>query len=124
MSTPSELTTFKGDEEARKFFFLYKNVVTKSLPDNEMAEKIVAYLSGAAFDFYFDRLSLDNATAEEAKQYGLVMKVMLEKFSTQKKLSPFDTIEAIFRPSYQGLTRSTIRLKLVRMSNSSYFEMP
>ncbi len=81
MNTPSELTTFKGSEDARKFFYLYENVVTKSLPDSERAEKIVAYQSYVAFDFYFDRFTLDNAPTEEAKGYCLVKKVMLEKFS-------------------------------------------
>ncbi len=66
MNTLSELITFKGTEDASKFFYLYENVVTKSLPDIEKAEKIVAYLTGAAFDFYFDRLTLDNAPTEEA----------------------------------------------------------
>ena len=81
MNTSSELTTFKGSEDARKFFYLYENVVTKSLPDSERAEKIVAYQSYVAFDFYFDRFTLDNAPTEEAKGYCLVKKVMLEKFS-------------------------------------------
>ena len=84
MNTLSELTAFKGSKDARKFFYLYENDVTKSLPDSERAEKIVAYLSDAAFDFYFDRFTLDNAPTEDAKDYGLVKKVMLEKFLTQK----------------------------------------
>ncbi len=72
MSIPSKLTTFKGYEDARNFFYLYENVVTKSLPDSERAEKSVAYLSGAAFDFYIGRFALDNAPTEEAKDYGVV----------------------------------------------------
>ncbi len=66
MNTPSELTTFKGSKDARKFFYLYENVVTKSLPDSERAEKIVACLSDVAFDFYFDRFTIDNDPTEEA----------------------------------------------------------
>ena len=54
-------------EDARKFFYLYENVVTKILPDSERAEKIVAQQSDAAFDFYFDRITLDNTPTEEAK---------------------------------------------------------
>ncbi len=67
MNTPSEMITFKGSEDARKFFYFYENVVTKCLPDSERAEKIAAYLSEAAFDFYFDRFTLDNAPNEETK---------------------------------------------------------
>ncbi len=84
INTPSELTTFKGSEDARNFFYLYENVLTKSLPDSKRAEKIVAYLSDADFDFYCDRFTLDNALNEEAKDYGLVKKVILVKLSTQK----------------------------------------
>ncbi len=84
MKTPSELTTFKGSEDARKLFYLFENVVTKSSPDSERAEKILIYLRDAAFDFYFDRITLDNARIEEANDYVLVKKVMLRKFSTQK----------------------------------------
>ncbi len=72
MSTPSKLTRLKGYEDARKFFYLYENVVTKSLPDSERAEKSVAYLSRAAFDFYIGRFTLDNAPTEESKDYGVV----------------------------------------------------
>ncbi len=55
---------FKDVEDARKFFQLYEDVVTKNLPDSERAEKIVAYLSRVAVDFYFDRFTLDNALTE------------------------------------------------------------
>ncbi len=41
--------------------------MTKILPDSERAEKIVAQQSDAAFDFYFDRITLDNTPTEEAK---------------------------------------------------------
>ncbi len=83
MNTPSEHTTFKGSQDSRKFFYLYENIVTENLPHSERAEKNVAYLSDSAFEFYFDRFSLANAPTEEAKDYGLAKKVMLEKFSTQ-----------------------------------------
>ena len=82
MNTPSELITFKGTRDARKFFYLYEKVVMKSLPERERAELIVAYLSGAAFDFYFDRFTIDNAPTEEAKDYVIVKKLIIEKFST------------------------------------------
>ena len=41
MDTPSELMIFNGNEDARKFFYLYENVVTKTLPDKEEAEKLL-----------------------------------------------------------------------------------
>ncbi len=44
----------------------------------------MVYLSGTAFDFYFDSFTIDNSPTQEAKDYGIVEKVMLEKFSTKK----------------------------------------
>ena len=84
MDTPSELMIFKGNEDARKFSYLYENVVTKGRTDKEKAEKIVAYLAGTAFDFYFDRFTMDNGWTDEAKDYGKVKGVMLENFSVRK----------------------------------------
>ncbi len=44
----------------------------------------MAYLSEVAFDFHFDRFTLDRAPTGEVKDYEIVKKVMLEKFSAQK----------------------------------------
>ncbi len=65
--------------------------------DSERAEKIVAYLSDASFDFYLDRTTLDNAPTEETKYYGLVKKVMREKFSTEKTEAEISREAHIFR---------------------------
>ena len=110
MNNLSELITFKGTEDARNFFYRYENVVTKSLPEIEKAEKIVAYLTGAAFNFYFDRFTLDNGPIDEAKDYAVGKKVMLEKLSIQKAeseimrdaLSLSVTTVGISQTSYQG----------------------
>ena len=40
MDIPSDLMTFNGNEDARKFFYLYENVVTEGLPEKERAEKL------------------------------------------------------------------------------------
>ena len=94
MDTSSELMIFNGNEDARKFFYLYENVETNGLPYKEKAEKIVAYLAGTAFDFYFDRFTMDNGPTDEAKGYSKVKGVMLEKFSLRKTESEI-TKEAI-----------------------------
>ncbi len=113
MNTRSELTTFNVCEDARKFFYLYENVVNKSLPDSEIAETIVAYLSGAAFDFYFDCFTLDNAPTEKAKDYGLVKKVMLEKFSIQKTKSEIMREALTFRYDGGDITSFLLRAEKV-----------
>ena len=42
MGTPSELMIFNGNEDARKFFYLYENVVNTGLPDKGK-QKNMAY---------------------------------------------------------------------------------
>ena len=80
------------------------------------SETILSYLSDAAFNFYFERFTLDNAPTEEAKDYGIVKEVKLEKFSTQEAGSVMMrealTAEEIFLPSSFGLKWSTIKRKL------------
>ena len=39
MDTRNELMIFNSYEDARKFFYLYGNVVPKGMPDKEKAEK-------------------------------------------------------------------------------------
>ena len=81
--THTELMIFNGNDDARKFFYFYENVVKKGLPDKK-TWKIVAYLAGRAFDFYFDRFTMDNGPTDEAKDCGKVKRVMLEKYSVRK----------------------------------------
>ncbi len=100
MNTPSELTVFKCSETARNFFYLYENFVTNSLPDSQRAEKIVAYLSDSAFDFYFDCFTLDKSPTEESNDYGLVKTVMLVKLSAQKTES--EVMREAFTFRYEG----------------------
>lgn len=49
MDTPSELMIF-NNEDARKSFYFYKNVVLKACQKRK-SWKIVAHLSGTAFGF-------------------------------------------------------------------------
>ena len=77
MDTPSELMIFNGNEGTRQFFDLYQNVVTKVLADKEKAEEIVAFLAGTAFDFCFDRFTMENSPTDEAKACGKVKGAML-----------------------------------------------
>ena len=59
-------------------------MVTKGLPDKENLKKILAYLAGTAFDFYFDHFTMDNGPTDEAKGYGKFIGLILEKFSVRK----------------------------------------
>ena len=40
MDTPRELMIFNGNVGTRQFLYLYQNVVTEVLPDNEKGEKL------------------------------------------------------------------------------------
>ncbi len=84
MNTPCELITFMGTEYAQKFIYVYWNVVNNNFHDEEKDERIVDYLGGAVFYGYFDCFTQNNATIEETKHNGVVKKVMIENFSTQK----------------------------------------
>ncbi len=119
METLSELMVFKGDEDARKFFYLYEDVATKGIPDTAKAEKIVAYLGGEVFDFYFERFTIENGPILEAKNYQLVKKEMLKKFSTQKSEAEvmLDTISL----TYDGGDIPTFLVKAEKAYNRAKF---
>ncbi len=101
--------------------------MTKSFPDSERTENTVAYLSHAAFDFYSDRFNPDNAPNKEAKDYGLVKKVILEKFSTQKTESEIMREALTFR--YDGgdiptfLSRSDKVYNQAKVGDNVKFEL-
>ena len=84
MAGPSELTTFKGEEDARKFFYLFENVLQKGKTDAEKAENLVMYLAGKAFDYYFENFTSENQPTELARNYPEVKRLMLEKFAPKK----------------------------------------
>jgi len=84
METPSATRVFKGLGDARKFFYVFENVITKEQTEIERADKICEYPSGDAFDFYFERFTMDNKPTQDATVYSTVKEVMLDKFSTKK----------------------------------------
>ena len=61
---------FNCNEDTSKFFYLYENVVTEGLLVKEKNWKIVSDLAGSAFDFYFDRFTMDNGLTDKDKDYG------------------------------------------------------
>ncbi len=75
---------FDGKEDAKKFLYVYENVVKKGKTEDEKADKLVDFLKADAFNYYFYYFTEDNAPTEEAKSFQLVKKAMLEKFSTKK----------------------------------------
>ena len=61
MRAPRELTLFSGKGDARKLFYVFENVIMKGASDEDKAEKVVAYLQGEAFDFYFERFTNEDS---------------------------------------------------------------
>ena len=84
MTSPSELSQFDGKGDARKFFFLLENVLLKEESDADRAVKLVMYLSGPAFDFYFDNFTFDNRPTEDAKDYTKVKEAMISRFAPKR----------------------------------------
>ena len=106
-------------------------MVTTGLPDKEEAEKIVAYLTRTALDFYFDRFTMANGPTDEAKAYGKVRGVILENFSVQKTES--EIMKEAISLEYDGgdiqtfLTRADKlhlfrKLKSIKYENSNIIE--
>ena len=62
MASPSELKYhFNGKEDAKKFFYVYENVIMKNKIEEERADSLVACLDVKAFEYYFDNFTEDNA---------------------------------------------------------------
>lgn len=85
MAAPSEFKcSFDGKGSARKFFYLYENVVIKVRSDEEKDERIVAYLTGDAFEYYFDNFTEENPSTEDARSVKFVKDYLFEKFLVKK----------------------------------------
>ena len=79
--SPSDLTTFDGKRDARKFSFLYENMIIKNKADEEKADNLGTNLFGRAFDYYFDNFTANNATTPTAMDYVLTKRLILYRFS-------------------------------------------
>ncbi len=60
---------FDVKEDAKKFFYVYENVVMKEKTEEEKADKMVAFLKADAFDYYFAYFNEDNAPTEAMKSF-------------------------------------------------------
>ena len=63
---------FSRKEDAKKFFYVYENVVMKTKTEEEKAYSLVAYLDGEAFEYYIHNFTEDNAPNEEARSFQKV----------------------------------------------------
>ncbi len=55
MEVPGEFKcVFDGKEGAKKFFYVYENVMMKGKTEEEKADKLVAFLKADVFDYCFD----------------------------------------------------------------------
>ena len=45
---------FNGKKDAKKFFYVYENVVMKNKIEKGKADSLVTYLYGEAFKYYFE----------------------------------------------------------------------
>ncbi len=70
-----------------QFLLPYENIAIRNPPNSDEADTIVDYLIVAIIDLYFDCLKSDNNHTEEAEDYELLDKMILQNFSTEKTLS-------------------------------------
>ena len=81
---PSEFNMFAGEEDALKFFYVFENVEMKEKSEEDKATESAAYLTGEAFQFYYETFTYDNKPTEEAKSFSTVKDRMLERFAKKK----------------------------------------
>ncbi len=89
-----------GKEDAKKFFYVYENVLMKGKTDEEKADRLLAHLNAEAFEYYFDHFTDENAPTEEAKPFWKVKAALLKKFSAKKTES--ETMKEAVNLTYQG----------------------
>ncbi len=66
MESPSDLKfQFDGEKDAKRFFYVYENVLMKGRKDEEKADRLVAHLNTEAFEYYFDHFTDENAPTEK-----------------------------------------------------------
>lgn len=73
---------FSGSEYAVKFFYVFKNVAMKRKKEEDMAEKVVAYLKEDAFDYYFQQFIIGDKPTGEVADFKVVKNKTIEKIST------------------------------------------
>ena len=72
---PSELKYYFNEKKgAKRFFYVYRNVVMKDKTEKDKADNIVAYLDGEAFEYYFENFIYDIALNEEPRSLKKVKK--------------------------------------------------
>ena len=88
---PSSVT-YDGTAEMDfgKFFFVYENVTFRMRSEYEKAAEIICYLESDAFDFYYETFSQNGLFAEDAKDFGKVKHVLVERFAAPEE--PEDNI--------------------------------
>ena len=78
---------FDGNNEAdaAKFFFVYENVVMRGKSDEDKAGKLLCYLQGEAFDYYYETYRQDGGLNETASDYRAVKKALHGRFGSVPK---------------------------------------
>ena len=84
MTSPSEISQFNESGDARKFFFLFENILLKEESNAERVVKLVMILTRSAFDFYFKYFTFDNRPTENAEKYTQVKEAIISQFSPKK----------------------------------------
>ena len=85
IACPSELKYYFNDKKgAKRFFYVYRNVVMKDKTEKDKADNIIAYLDDEAFEYYFENFIYDIALNKEPRSLQKVKTEKSVKFSAKK----------------------------------------
>ena len=58
-----------GNEDAKKFFYVYENMMMKRKTDGKKANKLVAFLKADTFDYFIDYFTEGSPPSKRAKSF-------------------------------------------------------
>ena len=76
---------FTGEEDLRRFFFLFQNVFVCDVDNDQNALELLAHLDGQALQIFFDRFTSDGNLLEKTKDFTVVKAVFIELFDQKKE---------------------------------------
>lgn len=60
---------FRDEGDVMVFFFYFENVAMRGKDEKEKAVELLALLDGAAFDFYFEKLTINSIIYEAGEDF-------------------------------------------------------
>ena len=78
-------SVFRGDKDSmdvKKFFFLFENVIAKSIElPSEKARELLLHLEGPAFEFFYNRFAVGDEFSSETEDFRIVKEAFYKEFA-------------------------------------------